>query len=261
VSNAVREAEGIERAAWRDLILATPDSARSALGLSLEQLGATTVIRLVAADLPLWNRAFGLLPDERLTRATVDAIRAHFEAADRKRYLLQVPPGVEVAAGALDGLRPLRRWAKVRHALATIPDLAPALEIRRVSTESSLFAATGCEAFGSPPPFAALLSAPIGRPGWSHYLAMEEDRAIAVAAMYAKEDVAWFGVAATLPSARRRGAQQALLAARLRDAKRLGLHSAYSEADEDLPDRPNSSVRNLLRLGFELLYHRDNFGP
>lgn len=261
MSDAVREAEGIERAAWRDLILATPEMARSALGLSLEQLGAATVIRLATADLPLWNRAFGILPGERVSRDTVELIRSHFAAADLGRYLIQLPPGVELEEGALEGLRPLRRWSKVLHRLEAIPELNSAIEVRRVISESELFAATGCEAFGSPPSFAPLFAAPIGRPGWLHYLAMAEGRAIAVAAMYAEGGVAWLGVAATLPSARRRGAQQALLAARLSDAKRLGVRAAYSEADEDLPDRPNASLRNMLRVGFELLYHRDNFGP
>ncbi|MFN8548267.1 MAG: hypothetical protein U0527_09985 [Candidatus Eisenbacteria bacterium] len=204
---------------------------------------------------------FGLRPADRLTRADVDAVRAHFAVANRTRFLIQVPPGVEVEAGALDPLRPLRGWSKLVHHLTAVPEVGAAFEIRRATEDAARFAATGCDAFGAPPLFAPLLAAPVGRPGWSHYLALDAGRAVAIGAMYAAGDVAWLGVAATLATDRRRGAQQALLAARLRDARSLGLRAVYSEGDQDLPDRPGSSVRNMLRLGFDLLYHRENFGP
>ena len=64
---------------------------------------------------------------------------------------------------------------------------------------------------------------------------------------------------ATRPSHRRRGAQGALLARRIRDAADLGCRWLVTETGEDLPERPNPSFRNMLRTGFELAYQRANY--
>jgi hypothetical protein len=67
--------------------------------------------------------------------------------------------------------------------------------------------------------------------------------------------MAWCGFAATLSESRRRGAQTSLLARRVRDAASLGCSTVVCEAQEDLPDRPCQSFRNMVSSGFELAYY------
>jgi GNAT superfamily N-acetyltransferase len=70
------------------------------------------------------------------------------------------------------------------------------------------------------------------------------------------------GVAdATAPEARRQGCQRALMAARLKRAQRLGCVHVFTETGMPVEGEPNSSYRNMLRVGFDELHVRDNFAP
>jgi hypothetical protein len=69
--------------------------------------------------------------------------------------------------------------------------------------------------------------------------------------MYAKEGVAYLGVAGTLPGHRGKGAQNALLAIRIRRAAELGCDLVVTETGERRDDRPSNSYRNILRAGFQ----------
>jgi hypothetical protein len=69
------------------------------------------------------------------------------------------------------------------------------------------------------------------------------------------------GVATTLSSARGRGAQGALLAQRIHDGLALGCTWFVTETGEETPERPNPSFRNMIRAGFTVAYHRQNFMP
>ena len=75
--------------------------------------------------------------------------------------------------------------------------------------------------------------------------------AVAVAAVRIDQGLAWLGGAATRTRWRGRGAQSALIAARLRRAQRAGCGWAWSETHEPMRGRPDGSRRNLTRLGFE----------
>ena len=73
--------------------------------------------------------------------------------------------------------------------------------------------------------------------------------------------LAWLGIAATVPGFRRRGAQTALLAARIRRASELGCTLLVTETGEAVDGRPAGSYRNILRAGFEPRYLRPNYFP
>jgi hypothetical protein len=65
----------------------------------------------------------------------------------------------------------------------------------------------------------------------------------------------------TVPAHRRRGAQGSLLARRLEDGIELGCRWFVTETGAEDPDRPNASLRNMLRVGFEVAYLRRNYTP
>lgn len=80
-------------------------------------------------------------------------------------------------------------------------------------------------------------------------VAMLDGRPVGTGSLTPIRTVAWLGGASTLPEARGRGAQHALLVDRLHRAQRMGCTLAAVTA---VPD--GVSARNLLRVGFQLLY-------
>ena len=116
----------------------------------------------------------------------------------------------------------------------------------------------------------------VGRPGWSCYVAYDGGRAgrrgRAVRPRGPKPgaaglgspaplpaNVGWLGFGATLPEFRGRGAQSALLAARIEDARRQGCREVTTETGELDDDRPSNSYRNIVRAGFREAGARANF--
>jgi GNAT superfamily N-acetyltransferase len=86
--------------------------------------------------------------------------------------------------------------------------------------------------------------------GWRCWLALDGDEPASAAAMYVGEGAAYLGFAATLPEHRGKGAQSALLAARIEQAAASGCDVVLTETGERRDDRPSNSYRNILRAGF-----------
>jgi ribosomal protein S18 acetylase RimI-like enzyme len=81
------------------------------------------------------------------------------------------------------------------------------------------------------------------------------------AAIYTRGDDAYLPFAATVPKARQKGCQRALIAARLERAQQLDCRQAFTETGMPVAGEPSSSYRNMLRVGFDELHVRDNFAP
>jgi GNAT superfamily N-acetyltransferase len=95
-------------------------------------------------------------------------------------------------------------------------------------------------------------------PGWHCFVAYDGDEAAGAGALYVHDGIGWLGVAGTAPEHRRKGAQNALLAARLAAGSELGVRAFTTETGERLAERPSNSYRNILRAGFEEQYVRPN---
>jgi GNAT superfamily N-acetyltransferase len=99
----------------------------------------------------------------------------------------------------------------------------------------------------------------VGRPGWSCYVAYDGDAAAGAGALFVHEGVGWLGLGATLPEFRGRGAQSALLAARIEDARTQGCSTVVTETGELAEGRPSVSYRNIVRAGFREAGIRANY--
>lgn len=77
--------------------------------------------------------------------------------------------------------------------------------------------------------------------------------------MYIRQGIGQMFGGATLPFARGRGAQSALLAARAREAHALGCRWLVAETGAETPGTHNSSLHNMMRMGFTALYQRQNW--
>jgi GNAT superfamily N-acetyltransferase len=92
-----------------------------------------------------------------------------------------------------------------------------------------------------------------GRPGFHHYAAFDAGRPIATAALACFEGIGYLTYARTAEPFRRRGAQSALIAARVRKAQELGCTLIVSQTLTMLKE----SYANLQRAGFEEVYEQE----
>jgi len=95
-----------------------------------------------------------------------------------------------------------------------------------------------------------------GKPGMHHFMAFDGARPVAVAALAVHEGLGYLGWMSTAESARRRGAQQALIAARVAKAQALGCDVIVSETLTMLA----TSLANLERAGFREAYETEVWG-
>ena len=121
------------------------------------------------------------------------------------------------------------------------------------------FASVVVASFEMPPFLERVLAVLPGRPGWSCWVAYGGGTACGAGALFVSGDSAWCGFGATLPEARGRGAQSAILAARIRAAAEAGCRTITTETGARVEGRPARSYRNLLRAGFEEVYERPNW--
>jgi GNAT superfamily N-acetyltransferase len=125
--------------------------------------------------------------------------------------------------------------------------------------EAEPFADVFVRAYGTPQLFREWLTGLPGRPGWSCFIAFDGETPAATGALFAKDGIGWLGIAGTLPEHRRRGAQGAILAARIRAAVEEGCEVVVTETGARVEGMPTSSYRNIERAGFELAYVRPNY--
>ena len=121
------------------------------------------------------------------------------------------------------------------------------------------FAAVVGETWRLPPPAVAWMAGIVEHPAWHCLVAYDEAKPVAAAALFASGDRGWLGIAATLESHRGRGAQSALIAARIRLASELRLRVLVTETDAPGDGEPVQSFRNVIRAGFEPEYVRANY--
>ena len=262
-------AERAEAEAFRRMIEDLPAEAAQLVGASVAPVADGWHTRVVRDPMGgYWNKALGFC--DPLTEDTV----AQVVEGNRQT-------GVPAMAFALQPRVLPHDWDDVaaRHRLTqgTVmvkflgpveppADASTDLRIERVGAEHArTFAEVMAAGFGAPwtPGTEAMFSMPAGFDGdWATYAAFDGDTAVGVARMLELRDldtVALFG-AATLPEARGRGAQTALMAARLAEARDRGLRWAAADTwAEALPDHPNPSQHNMLRIGLTEVHRRPNW--
>jgi GNAT superfamily N-acetyltransferase len=251
-------AEGLDRIelhAVRDLWDAAPDGVRERLGLVQARAGGLTVVGIRALPgVAMLNRVMGVghapFDPEALSWAVG---RLHGAGC-----VAQVPLRPDDPAGPdagpwlrARGFREDYAWMKFAHRIAT-PPASPGPQVSICAAgEGDEFGAVVADGYGLHGPAAEWLAALPGRDGWTCAVGRDRDgRVLGAGALFVRDGAAWLGLAATRPEARGRGAQTALIRARVTLAREAGCATVVSETGERVPDRPAGSYRNLLRAGF-----------
>jgi hypothetical protein len=156
------------------------------------------------------------------------------------------------------GYQPARAWMAFEHGDAPAEPQPTDLRVEETH-DADAFALTLVEGYGIPAEAQGLFRPLVGLPGWHCFLAWSDDEPAGCGAIYVDGRLAWLGMAATRPSHRRRGAQIAVLLARIEAARALGAGALFTETGAAAADGPGPSYRNILRAGFRESYLRPNW--
>jgi GNAT superfamily N-acetyltransferase len=226
---------------------------------TLRVAGASCIANPALPQERMLNRANGLGLDGPVGEAELDEVDAFFRGHG-VAYAVAVSPHADEslarllrARGFADGYA----WMKFRRDVSEPPAAPTGLRVEHVQ-DGEDFGAVVARAYGMPAAVGERLAALPGEHGWHCFVAYDEAEPAGAAALYVDGDAGWLGVAGTAPDHRRKGAQGALMAARIRRARELGLRELTTETGERVAGRPDDSYRNILRSGFEEAYLRPN---
>jgi hypothetical protein len=216
------------------------------------------VTLLETSDALRMNRVVGFGHAGEASRRALEEIIAFYRAANMKRFSLLLGPGPQQEE--------IGRWLTARgfraggvsHALLArdgdlpVPRAETSLRIARARRQDAPAMVDMFErVFSIPPSRRAWSLATALAPSYESFLAWDGRKPVAAAALRIDRELGWLGGAATLTRWRRRGAQSALIAARLRSVARAECRWAWVETAVEQPGRPGVSRRNLLAMGFE----------
>ena len=236
------------------------------LGLAIREIGGGLAVTMNFEDAdPFFNRTLGLGIERLATEADVDDVLAFYAEHDQTFVSIPIAPQArppEVADWLVAREFPeSRRWPKLWRRLDTLPDRPPTdLRIEAIGADQAdAFADVVHSAFEFDDALKPMLAPLVGRAGWQQYLGFDGDQPVAAGATYVRGDIAWLGYGATLESHRGRGGQSAIFHRRLIDARARGCRLAITETGPDTAEEPNPSFHNMLRVGFQVGYHRPNY--
>lgn len=132
------------------------------------------------------------------------------------------------------------------------------MRVERVE-RGAVFADTAVRGYGIPTFFREWLTLLPGRESWHCFVALDGETPAGAGALFTAGEVGWLGIAGTLPEHRGKGAQSALLAARIEAAAAAGCKVVTTETGAPRDGQPGASYRNIVRAGFEPRYVRANY--
>ena len=257
--------EQIEAEAWAQLNGLAPPEFRARVGLEVHRVGSTICVVSARSKILSVNRVLGLGCPDVAGEAQIDDILALYRVAGVEKCLIQlspvaIPPRIDEWLRARGAYR-IAPTIKLVCSLASVePAWHARFDVRDVTQEEvSTFERIVAPRLGVPEGLEAGISSMIGRPDWRYYFVLDDRSPIAAAGSFIRGDHAWLGLAATCEEHRGLGAQSFVIAKRLEDAARAGCRWASADTSVPTAERPNQSLKNMLRLGFEVLYERVNY--
>jgi GNAT superfamily N-acetyltransferase len=243
--------ERAEAEAFGDLNLAA--------GLPVLRIAGGVCCATPRVDSPMLNQAIGIGVEQEPTDAELDEIESFYADAGVHYYVSLAPAAQRSVEhrlrerGFVDGYA----WMKFSRGLEPAPPRETSLVVEPTQDGVTFFRIAAA-AFNLSPDLPLKWDRIAGRPNWHLFLALDDGEPVAAAALFVHDGVGWLGAAGTLEEHRGKGAQSALLAARIERARELGVDAVVTETGQRLPDRPSSSYRNILRAGFSEAYLRPN---
>jgi len=265
-------AEASEADAMFDFETGAPDQVRSVLGMDAARIGGGVVLSMRHDPSQFWSKALGFGFAAPVTAELIEEVCEFYRERETPVARFQLAPSVlpedwaDICAKT--GLSAGPSWVKLAcetdEALRRAADpgrLAARVRVAPVErAHADVWASVMMRAFGMPEgALNEMAVSSVGRQGWHPFATWQGDELVGTGTMHVRHDTAQFFAGATLPHARGLGGQSALLAARARAAQAAGCRWLVAETGVETPGSHNSSLHNMLRLGFRALYERQNW--
>jgi GNAT superfamily N-acetyltransferase len=258
----VDRAERVELAGWAELWAAAPTDLAARHGIEATVVGGALCTSVGQQASTMLNRVVGLGLDEPATDDDLDAIEAFFAPHGQSFYVSLNPKAAPRNLPARlegRGFGKAYAWMKFARGVEPAPATETALRVQEIGPAEGADFGEVVAAGYELEPFTAAWLAELPRTSWRCYVAYDGEEAAGAAALFAHGGDGYLCFAATRPEHRRKGAQSALLAARIRDAAAAGCERLFTETGERIPLKPSNSYRNILRFGFAEAYLRPNY--
>jgi hypothetical protein len=246
-------------AVW-DYEVHAPAEVVERFGLASARIGGGVVLAVRDDVTSYWSKALGFT--EPVTAELVASITDFYRANRNPLAVLQFAPSALPADWdeicAKEGLSAGSTWLKLSG--SPVPrEVETSLRIVEME-DGETWASALAAGFGMPAELVVPMTmGVVGLPGWTAYGAYDGDQLIATAALRIDGQVAGFAGASTLKEHRGKGAQSALLVARIQKAASAGVTLMSAETGKPDEGEKNSSLNNMLRAGFEIGYERQNW--
>ncbi|MGO4568660.1 hypothetical protein AB4Z52_27315 [Rhizobium sp. 2YAF20] len=256
----------IEAEAWIDMLDAAPPLARKQLGIATFR--SDNACFLACRELPAvpFNRGFAVGPQWSANdKEMMEGLR-WLDRNASKTWVIQVDEeGFNASSAALLRMGIVQEdsgWIKFfsRPVDHIVPN-EPRIEIADGGRKATDFANVINAGYGFPTATFEWFKALANRDRWTCYVAYVDDEPCSAGAAFVGSAGAWFGIDATLATARAKGLQSAVIARRLRDVRDKGAVIAMAETGRPATvDSPlGTSFRNYQRAGFEVQHYSANF--
>jgi hypothetical protein len=235
--------ERIELSAVLDFFAAAPPDVMDAFDLAVLDLGDAAAFSIGAhPKMLLFNRVLGLEGD-----GALPDIERWF-ASRGCTFAVSLHAGAQLEdALAQRGYRRGDALMKFRRGVEQPPVRRPSLRIEQIHEErAGDYGTVVAAVFGLSSPLDRWFAALCTRARWTCFGAFDDSSLIGTGAAHFAGTLGWLGAAGTLEDARHRGAQSALLAARIRAAGDAGVRLLATETVDRVDGIPGPSFRNVL---------------
>jgi GrpB-like predicted nucleotidyltransferase (UPF0157 family)/GNAT superfamily N-acetyltransferase len=255
--------EKTECGALYEMYSGVSDETKKKCGIQVQRIGPAALIRTDIFPGFSHNRVPGLGLDYIIDEGTILNVKSFYSASKNKHAIQLNPLDLTVDVMKLlqkHGYEHKNNWVRFYRDTSPVENVKTNLEIKSVGNEHLRdFSSLVISNFRFPSELASLFEPIMENKNWQHYMAFEGSKPAATGSVYFSGDTAWTSFAATNPDYRGRGAQGALLKARIDEAGKRGCKWIATETAEDSSEHDAPSYRNLLRYGFRLLYKRPNY--
>jgi GNAT superfamily N-acetyltransferase len=236
------------------------------LGAAVARIGGGVAVSMRHDPTGYWSKSLGF-PGP-VTAGLIDEILDFYREQSNPHAVLQIAPDLlpadwdEICASR--GIRAGSEWVKLA---AAIEDLKPALggplQVGPVGQDAAaiaswaevLLSAFGMQAPGLP----EMMAATARHAHFQPYAVWSAGHIVAGGNLFIEGGVASLNAGATAPGFRGRGAQTALIHARIEAARAAGCRLVVSETWNPEPGTSNASLNNLRRAGLQPRYLRRNW--
>jgi hypothetical protein len=255
--------ETAEQTMWTVSWNSTPPEMQQALSMHFSTVGGASATVIEKFPIPFFNRVVGLGIHQPATEALVDELITIYTQYD-VQWAVSLSPLAQPSDTAdwltARGFKHTSNFAKMIRGNEPPPVIATDLRIERVEAHNAaVFAEINQRAFEMPEWYTAMVQQLLKQDNAYGYIAYDGDTPVGSGLLLVSGEIGGLFSGATLQEYRRRGAQGAIMAQRIRDGLDLGCRWFSTETGEETQQNPNPSYHNMLRTGFELAYLRPNF--